>query len=87
MIRPVLTELVLFLIPFAAYAGFLWATRSGILDSSAWSTPRLAWLLAAAVALMVGGFMMVAEFGGAPPGSTYVPAHLDNGKLSPGQAR
>ena len=31
MIRPVLTELGIFLIPFVAYALFLIATRSGVL--------------------------------------------------------
>jgi hypothetical protein len=87
MIRPVLTELVLFLIPFAAYAGFLWATRTGIFDSSAWSVGRLAWLVAAAVTLMIAGFVAVAELSGAPPGSTYVPARFENGKVSPGQAK
>jgi Family of unknown function (DUF6111) len=87
MIRPLLTELALFLIPFAAYAGFLWATRTGIFDPPAWSVARMAWLLAAAVSLMVGGFAMLAEVGGSPAGSTYVPARLENGKVSPGQAK
>jgi len=87
MIRPVFTELALFLVPFVVYAVFLWATRAGILDQSAWSAPRLAWLLIAALILMVGSLLMLAEFGGAPPGSTYVPAHVDNGKVSPGQTR
>ena len=32
MIRPVLTELALFLVPFAVYAMFLWATRARVLD-------------------------------------------------------
>jgi len=87
MIRPVLTELVLFLLPFAVYAGFLWATRAAAFDPSAWSVTRLASLLVAALALMIGGFLMLAELDAAPPRSTYVPAHLDNGKLSPGQTR
>jgi hypothetical protein len=34
---------------------------------------------------MLGSFVMLAEFSGAPAGSTYVPAHVDDGKLSPGQ--
>jgi hypothetical protein len=87
MIRPVLTELVLFLLPFAAYAGFLWATRSGAFDPPAWSATRLALLLLAALTLMVGGFLMLAGHDAAPPGSTYVPAHFDNGTVRPGQTR
>jgi hypothetical protein len=87
MIRPVLTELALFLVPFLLYAGFLWATRAGVLDPAAWSMTRLGWLLIAALALMVGSFVMLAEFGGAPARSTYVPAHVDEGKLRPGQTK
>jgi hypothetical protein len=84
MIRPVFTEVALFLVPFVVYAVFLWATRAGVLDSSAWSPGRLAWLMIAALCLMVGSFVVLAEFGGAPAGSTYVPAHVDGGKLRPG---
>jgi len=87
MIRPVFTEIALFLTPFILYALFLWATRSGLLDASAWSLPRLGWLLAAALILLLGSFFVLAEFGGAPPGSTYVPAHFEDGKFIPGQTK
>jgi hypothetical protein len=87
MIRPVFTEVALFLVPFLIYAVFLWATRAGVLEPSAWSPARLAWLLMAALSLMVGSFVMLAEFGGAPAGSTYVPAHVDDGRLQPGQTK
>jgi hypothetical protein len=87
MIRPIFTELVLFLAPFAVYALFLWATRTGVLDISAWSLPRLMWLTAAALVLVVASFVVLAQFSGAPPGSTYVPAHLENGRLVPGTER
>ena len=40
MIRPVLTEIGIFLIPFAVYAMFLIATRSGVLTSSSWPAGR-----------------------------------------------
>ena len=42
MIRPVLTELALFLAPFVVYALFLWATRAGVLHPDSWSLPRIA---------------------------------------------
>jgi hypothetical protein len=84
MIRPIFTELALFLTPFVAYAIFLWATRAGVPDLSAWSTPRLAWLAIAALGLVIASFLFLAEFSGAPPGSTYVPAHMENGRLIPG---
>jgi uncharacterized protein DUF6111 len=88
MIRPVLTELALFLTPFAIYAIFLWATRAGVLDPASWRLPTLMWLTIAALALILGSFVVIAQFGGAPPGSTYVPAHIEEGgKFVPGTAK
>ena len=87
MIRPVLTEIALFLAPFAAYAVFLWATRAGVLDPDSWPMPRLVWLTIAALVLLLGSFLVIAQFAHSPPGSTYVPAHVENGKLVPGAAK
>jgi hypothetical protein len=83
MIRPVFT-LVLFIAPFVAYALFLWATRAGVLDVSSWPLRRLTWLTIASLVLVIASLLALAQFGGAPPGSTYVPAHLENGRLVPG---
>jgi hypothetical protein len=87
MIRPVLTEIALFLVPFAIYAIFLWATRAGVLDWANWSIARVSWLVIAALVLMIGSFLVLAHFGGAPPGSTYVPAHVEDGVFVPGQTK
>jgi uncharacterized protein DUF6111 len=84
MIRPVFTELALFAAPFVAYALFLWATRAGVLDVSSWPLPRLMWLTIAALALVIASLLVLAQFSGSPPGSTYVPAHMENGRLVPG---
>ena len=87
MIRPVLTELALFITPFVLYAIFLWATRAKVLDVERWSINTLVWLTFAAFALMIGSFLVLAQFSGSPPGSTYVPAHMENGKFVPGTNR
>jgi hypothetical protein len=84
MIRPVLTEIGIFLIPFAIYAVYLIATRSQVLARTSWPLPVVGWLTALALLLIVGSFLVLAHFSGAPPGSTYVPAHIENGKLVPG---
>jgi len=84
MIRPVLTEVGLFLIPFAIYALFLVATRTHILDRGSWPLHVIGWLSTAALLLVIGSFVFLAHFSGAPPGSTYVPAHVENGRLVPG---
>jgi uncharacterized protein DUF6111 len=84
MIRPLLTEIGIFLIPFAAYAIFLIATRSGVLVSSSWPAHLVAKLVLGSLLLVVISFILLAQFSGAPPDSTYVPAHIENGRLIPG---
>jgi hypothetical protein len=83
MIRPAFTEIGIFLIPFAVYALFLFATRSGTLTQSSWPLHVVAKLMLGSLLLVVISLVMLAHFR-AKPGSTYVPAHLDNGKFIPG---
>ena len=87
MIRPLATEIVLFLMPFVLYGVFLWATKAGVLHPDSWPLSRIAWLVIAALVLMVGSFIYFAKYSGAPVGSTYVPAHMENGKFVPGQTK
>jgi len=87
MIRPLATEFGLFLAPFVIYALFLLATRAGIVDADAWTLRRVAGLIIASLILMAGSFIVLAQFGGSPPGSTYVPAHIEGGKFVPQTTR
>ncbi len=87
MIRPVLTELLLFAVPFALYAVFLWATKAGVMDPESWPASRIASLAIAALVLVLGSFLYFVHFTGAPPGSTYIPAHIEDGKFVPGTTR
>ena len=84
MIRPAFIEIILFVTPFALYAMFLLATRSGVLDKQSWPVRHVMSLAIAAFALVAASFIFFAHFSGAPPGSTYVPAHIENGKFVPG---
>ncbi len=84
MIRPALSEIGIFLIPFAVYALFLIATRSGLLAQSSWPLHIIAKLVLGSLLLVVISFILLAHFSGAPPNSTYIPAHIDNGKFVPG---
>jgi Family of unknown function (DUF6111) len=84
MIRPALTEIGVFLIPFAVYALFLVASRSGLLTRSSWPVIVIGRLLAGSLLLVVLSLILLAQFTGGAPNSTYVPAHLENGRLVPG---
>jgi hypothetical protein len=84
MIRPAFTEILVFLIPFAVYALFLLATRSGLLLQSSWPVHVLAKLVLGSLLLVIVSFILLAHFSGAAPQSTYIPAHIENGKFVPG---
>jgi len=87
MIRPVLTELALFVLPFVVYAIYLWATRAGVLHPESWPLSTLMWLTIVALLLMAGSFIVLAQWGGDPAGSDYIPAHIENGRLVPGTTK
>jgi hypothetical protein len=84
MIRPAFTEIGIFLIPFAVYALFLFATRSGLLVQASWPVHIIARLALGSLLLVVISFVLLAHFSGGAPHSTYVPAHIENGKFVPG---
>ena len=87
MIRPVLTEIGIFLIPFAIYALFLIVRRANVLNQSSWPLYLVARLVLGSLLLVIISFIFLAEFSGAPPDSTYEPAHIGDGKLVPGVER
>jgi hypothetical protein len=87
MIRPVFTELALFLAPFVVYAIYLVATKTALLERESWPPKMLASLAIAALVLMIGSFVYLSHFSGSAPGSTYEPAHVEDGKFIPGRVR
>jgi len=71
MIRPALTEIGIFLIPFAIYALFLVATRSGLLVTKSWPMETIGKLLLGSLLLVLISLFLLAQYSGAPPDSTY----------------
>jgi Family of unknown function (DUF6111) len=84
MIRPAFTEVGIFLIPFVVYTLFLLATRSGLRVQTSWPVHIIAKLAVGAVTLVLLSLVVLANFSGSSPNSTYIPAHIENGKLVPG---
>jgi hypothetical protein len=71
------TEIGLFLVPFVLY--LVWWTMGP-------RTPRWAvWLALAAVLLLAAGSAWYGLAERAAPGATYVPAHIENGRIVPGR--
>jgi Family of unknown function (DUF6111) len=84
MIRPAFTEVGVFLIPFVVYALFLVASRTGLLQQTSWPVHIIARLVLGSLVLVVVSFILLAHFSGAAPDTTYIPAHIENGKFVPG---
>jgi len=75
---------LLFLLPFIAYAGLLFLRRVAPFSSAYWtrgtvSVLTLAGLAAAIIFMLVYGFLAERHKG------TYVPAHIEDGRLVPGR--
>ena len=84
MIRPAFTEVGIFLIPFVVYALFLIASRSGLLVQTSWPLHVIGKLAIGALLLVVASFILLAHFSIGATNSTYIPAHVENGKFVPG---
>lgn len=84
MIRIVIENILLFLLPTALYAIFIAATRTnnkqGVLDGA-----PLAWLLMAGTILVVATLAFYGSSSGGKPGQAYDPASMQNGQIAPGR--
>jgi hypothetical protein len=75
-----LTELLLLLTPFAAFIAWRLSLGAG-------GPSRLVLIVAACVLALLGGLLVwLSRVGAAPPGTAYVPAELQDGRIVPGHA-
>jgi hypothetical protein len=75
---------IFFLLPFAGYAAWLVATRGSTGTAADWPVRKIGYLAITGAAFMVAALVAFTSFAGAPPGSRYKPATIENGKLVPG---
>ena len=86
MLRAVLEPTALFLSPFALFAIYLVLRARYPLAIEHWTRSRISTLTLAGLVFAVAGMVLVAFY--APRGKgVYVPAHVENGQLVPGQIR
>ena len=85
MIRAIFGEALLFLLPFALFALFLIFKRRNPLRLAAWSDSTM-WLVIAGLACVVAGLIAAAVMSERQTGA-FVPPHLENGRVVPGQFR
>lgn len=82
MLRLVFEELIVFALPFLAFAAFLLYARRSVLDRAHWDPHRtrlvMAGLFAVVASLLMAGLTATRHAEG------YVPSHIENGLLVPG---
>jgi hypothetical protein len=85
MIRAIFGEVLLFFLPFVVFALFLILTRRNPFRLAAWSDSTL-WLVIAGLACVVVALVMTGITADRETGA-FVPPHLENGRVVPGQFR
>ena len=83
MIRVVLIEGLLFLLPFVAFAVLLLLQKRRVLDIEHWSGPTV-WLAMGGLLLVLGSFIYKGFIAERPEGG-FEPAHMENGEFVPGR--
>jgi hypothetical protein len=85
MTRAVLEGLVLFILPFAVFAGYLAVQGQSPLHPEVWSRKALSWLTIAALLLCIAGVIAVGVSRKKELGA-FVPSHIGkDGQFVPGQ--
>ncbi len=89
MIRIVLENIVLFLLPSVAYFAYVYLMRSDKVlkpgeHSQIWDDAPIIWLMLAGAVMMLAVTLTFATFEGGTPDQKYIPPYVENGKLVPG---
>lgn len=85
MISKLLIHSLPLLLPFAAYATYIVLSKRASAQGGVWTDAPWYWLVSTGLAFVIAGFVVAASIGGAPPGSSYVPAEYKDGEIVPGR--
>lgn len=84
MLRVVLINILLLLLPVAIYVGYVTFKKPGTDPNDMWRDAPLLGLFGAGTALVIVVMVFFVSFTGGPREGTYVPAEVRDGKLVPG---
>lgn len=85
MIRTIFSEGLLFLLPFGVFAFYLVFSRRNPMQWAHWSE-QTSWLVLAGLGLAVAALLITGLVAERRNGA-YLPSHMENGRLVPGQFR
>ncbi len=84
MIRVVIIEILLFLLPFAVSAAYQVLVRKHPFSSALLKVMSVMKLAVIGLVLAIVGLILLAQFGGADRDGVYTPAIYKDGKIIPG---
>jgi hypothetical protein len=88
MIRIVIENIVLFLLPTAMYVAYVLLMRRGATSTGAvLNEAPLIWLFIAGALLVLATILVFGTTSGGKPGQIYEPPHLKDGRIEPGRLR
>jgi len=82
--RIIAIDAVFFLLPFAIYAAWLAFTKGSLSNLEDWQARTIGYLAIAGAGLLLVAIAVFVSFQGNPPGETYVPARIEDGRIVPG---
>lgn len=84
MIRVILVNLLLLLLPIMVYFGYVYFRRLNAPDQDIMADAPIFWLLAAGAGLMLIGLIYLGQWERGDPGGKYVPPRFEDGVIVPG---
>lgn len=87
MIRVVIENIALFLLPTGLYLGYIFLTRKPGDRSRVLEEAPLVWLFIAGALLVVIVLIAYGSTSGGRPGQRYEPPYMKDGKIEPGRIR
>lgn len=89
MVRIIVENVLLFLLPTAIYVAYvlLWRRAEGVSGGNVLDDAPLIWLVAAGAALVIITLIAFGSVSGGQPGQTYQPPVFRDGKIEPGQIK
>jgi threonine/homoserine/homoserine lactone efflux protein len=85
MARLLALNALFFLVPFAAYAGWLFATKRTVRSAEDWPTRTVVILSSIGAVFVLIGLVLLVSFSGTSTNETYYPARVQDGELVPGR--
>jgi ABC-type uncharacterized transport system permease subunit len=85
MARLLALNALFFLVPFAAYAGWLLASKRSLGTAADWPNRTVVILSAIGVVFVAIGIIVLVSFSGTDTNEPYFPAEIRDGELIPGR--